>query len=102
MTGLADFHTNGDLVAALRDPQNLAFDMADDPEGVRAAVDYVTESYPLMYDDLYDRIAAAGQPPSIWGVAAQRQDLRHQLRLHLHDLAADVRGYHTARACAGR
>ena len=37
ITGVTDLHTNGDLLAALRDPQELCIDCADDPEGVRLA-----------------------------------------------------------------
>jgi len=67
ITGLTDLHTNGDLVAALREPQDLCLDLADDPESVRAACDYVTEAgYRLMFEDLWDRVRAAGQPCTTW------------------------------------
>lgn len=67
LTALPDLHTNGDLVAALRDPQQLCVDLADDMDAVRAACDYVTEAgYELMYEDLWSRIAAAGQPATTW------------------------------------
>jgi hypothetical protein len=67
ITALPDFHTDGDLVAALRDPQAMCLDLMDDPDGVRAACDYVNESaYRLMYDDLWKPIEAAGQPATTW------------------------------------
>jgi len=67
ITALPDLHTNGDLVAALRNPQDLCLDLADDLEGVRAACDYVNDvSYRLMFDDLWGRIRAAGQPCTNW------------------------------------
>ncbi len=66
LTGIADLHTNGDLVAALRDPQDLCLECADDIDAVRAACDYVTEFFPRMYEDLYGRIVAAGQPCTSW------------------------------------
>ncbi len=66
ITGIPDLHTNGDLLASLRDPQNLAMDMIDDLEGVRLACEHVTDFYQLIYDDLYKRIAAAGQPATTW------------------------------------
>ena len=47
-------------------PQNLAMDMIDDLEGVRLACEHVTDFYQLIYDDLYKRIAAAGQPATTW------------------------------------
>jgi len=67
ITALPDLHTNGDLPAALRDPQELCLDLADDADSVRAACDHVTEAaYGLMYDDLWGRIEAAGQPCTTW------------------------------------
>lgn len=66
ITGLTDLHTNGDLLAALRDPQNLCMDLIDDPEGVRLACEHVTRFVPAIYEDCYNRIAAAGQPSTCW------------------------------------
>lgn len=66
ITGVTDLHTNGDLLASLRDPQELCFDCADDLEGVRLACEHVTDSFPRIFDNLYDRIAAAGQPCTTW------------------------------------
>jgi hypothetical protein len=66
ITALTDLHTNGDLLASLRDPQNLCMDLLDDPEGVRLACEHITRFYAEMYEDLYKRIAAAGQPATTW------------------------------------
>ena len=67
ITAMPDLHTNGDLVAAIRNPQDLCLDLADDLESVRAACDYVNEvSYALMFEDLWTRIKAAGQPCTSW------------------------------------
>jgi len=67
ITALPDLHTNGDLPAALRDPQELCLDLVDDIDSVRAACDYVNEAaYQLMYDDMWKRIEAAGQPSTTW------------------------------------
>lgn len=66
ITGVTDLHTNGDLLAALRDPQELCIDCADDLEGVRLACEHVTAKFASVFDDLYGRIAAAGQPCTTW------------------------------------
>ncbi|KPL00410.1 MAG: hypothetical protein AMK75_05335, partial [Planctomycetes bacterium SM23_65] len=66
ITAMPDLHTNGDIVAALRDPEDLCLDCADDLASVRAACDYVTEFYPTMFEDLWDRISARGQPCTTW------------------------------------
>lgn len=67
ITAMPDLHTNGDLVASLRDPLNLCYDLADDAQAVRAACDHVTTAgYTLMFQDIWRRIAAAGQPCTNW------------------------------------
>jgi hypothetical protein len=72
ITSLADLHTNGDLLAALRGPQNLATDFADDFEAVQAACRHVTPHAAVFYDDLCAPIAAAGMPTSTWGIVLSR------------------------------
>jgi hypothetical protein len=67
VTSLADLHTNADLVAAIRDPQELCLDLMDDPDGVAQAIQHVTDSYGLMYDDLWQRIREAGDPAACMG-----------------------------------
>ena len=69
LTALIDLHTNGDLLAALRDPQALALDYAMDFDGVSAACRHITPHAMVFYDDLYRRIAAAGLPCKTWGHA---------------------------------
>jgi len=66
LTSMYDMHTNADLVAALRDPAGMALDMATDLEGVRLACDYTARFYPMMYEDIYKRIEATGQPCTSW------------------------------------
>ncbi len=66
ITAMPDLHMDGDLLASLRDPQNLCLDLVDDPDSVRQACDYVTQHYPVIFDDIWGRIAAAGQPGTTW------------------------------------
>jgi len=75
ITAVTDLHTNGDLLAALRDPQALATDYADDLPGVRDACRHITPHMAVFFDDLYDRIAAAGQPCATWGIAISRRTM---------------------------
>ena len=72
ITALTDMHTNGDIVAAVRDPQAFAIDYMDDYEGVKLACEHVRPHAKVFYDDLYSRIAAAGLPCCTWGVAVSR------------------------------
>ena len=72
ITAVADLHTNGDLLAALRDPQRLALDYADDFAGVVAACRHVTTHFGVFFEDLYGRIAAAGLPCSTWRTTISR------------------------------
>jgi len=74
ITAVTDMHTNGDLLASLRDPQNLCLDYADDLAGVQAACRHVTPHMKVFFDDLYAaRIARTGQPCCTWGVAVSRR-----------------------------
>lgn len=66
ITGMPDLHTNVDLLAAARDPQELCMEMMDDLEGVRLATQYVTDHFPAMFDDIWKTLAAAGQPCTCW------------------------------------
>jgi hypothetical protein len=69
ITGITDLHTNGDLPASLRDPQQFAVDLAEDLDAATAAVEHVTQFFPAIYDDLWARVRAAGQPSSTWAPA---------------------------------
>ena len=75
ITAVTDLHTNGDLLAALRDPEALALDYAEDIEGVKAACEHVREHFGVFFDDLYGRIAAAGQPCATWGASLARRSM---------------------------
>lgn len=66
LTSMPDLHTNGDLVASLRNPEDMCLDCADDLDSVRAACEYVTDFYPTMYEDLWKRIEATGQSCTTW------------------------------------
>ena len=71
LTSVADLHTNTDLLASLRDPQNLALDYALDPEGVRQATEYVKPMFDLFYDDLY-QILRDEPANCTWGMCIAR------------------------------
>ena len=66
ITAMPDLHPNGDLLASLRDPQELCLDYADDIESVREALEHFDPFFPAIFDDLWDRIAAKGQPGTTW------------------------------------
>ena len=66
ITGITDLHSNGDLLAALRDPQELLLEMAEDVPAVRAAMRHITPDFKLMFDDLCDMIRPAGLPTLSW------------------------------------
>ena len=78
LTGITDLHTNIDLVAALREPQDLCLDCLTDLDMVAAADDYVTQFFPLFFEDLYKRIEPSGQPCTSWCTTL------HAGRSHIH------------------
>lgn len=66
ITGMTDWHPGGDCVAALRDPQNLALDLVQHVEEVKALLSRIETDYFRVYDMFYDKLRAAGLPLSTW------------------------------------
>lgn len=66
IVGLPDLHPGGDHVAALRDPQNLAMDLIDEPEYVKKALERSMPEYYAIYGVLYNMIREAGMPATSW------------------------------------
>ena len=66
IVGMTDWHPGGDLVAAFRDPQNLAMDMILHLEEVKALLSRLETDYFQVYDVFYHKLRAAGQPITTW------------------------------------
>jgi len=66
IVGMPDWHPGGDCIAAFRDPMNLAVDMHDNREAVKALLPRITADYFQVYDYFYAKLRAAGQPISTW------------------------------------
>lgn len=64
---------SGDILVALRGPEGLCMDAVDDPEGVRLAANHISSFYPLVYNDIYQRLAAAGSPISAESELSRRR-----------------------------
>lgn len=50
---MLDFHSHFDALAALRDPQELCYDLIDCPEEVQRVLDEIALTYPVIFEDLY-------------------------------------------------
>ncbi len=61
LTGLTDLHPGGDLVASLRDPQQLCVDLINEPEQVHRLIAHVQSSFFDFYTLQEELIRAAGQ-----------------------------------------
>jgi hypothetical protein len=66
ITGLPDFHPGGDLIASLRNPQDLAVDLLDHPEQVKLLLERLKPDYFKVYDFWYDKLSTRGQPLTSW------------------------------------
>ncbi len=77
ITGITDLHTNADLLAALREPQDLCLECLTDPETVAAADRHVTRFFRAIYDDLHERIA-----PGQEGISTSWTPALHQGRMY--------------------
>lgn len=66
IVGMTDWHPGGDLLAAFRDPQNLATDMIEQRDEVVKLLRRVEQDYFKIYDVFYQKLRAAGQPITSW------------------------------------
>jgi hypothetical protein len=66
LTGLTDFHSGGDHLAALRDPQRLALDMVENVEHVKAELVRSQVEYFTAYDHFYDMLKKGGSLACSW------------------------------------
>jgi hypothetical protein len=68
LPGLTDFHSGGDHLAALRDPAELAIDLLENPDEVKAELRASAKEYFMAYNHFYNKLKAAGPdaPISSW------------------------------------
>jgi hypothetical protein len=66
IVGMTDWHPGGDAIAAFRDPQNLAIDMIDHLDDVKALLRRLEADYFRLYDEFYVKLRAAGMPITSW------------------------------------
>ena len=73
-TGMTDLHPGGDAIAAFRGPEELAVDMIEHIDDIKALLPRIEEVYFRVYDFWYDRLTAAGQPITTWnGMVSTRK-----------------------------
>lgn len=65
IVGMPDWHPGGDLLAALRNPQDLAIDLIDHPQEVKALLNRLQPDYYKVYDFWYEKLNN-GQPITSW------------------------------------
>ena len=66
IVGMSDFHPGGDLLAAMRNPQDLALDLIENPEQVKELLIRLEPDYFKVYDLFYQRLIQAGHPITSW------------------------------------
>jgi hypothetical protein len=66
IVGLTDFHPGGDHLAALRDPQELAIDLIEHTDEVKAKLKSSQLEYFQVYDRFYNMLRQAGMPITSW------------------------------------
>lgn len=66
LVGVTDLHGAFDTMAALRDPQQLCLDLADDPELIREVSLRLAGVFREAFDRLWARIRAAGMGCTTW------------------------------------
>ena len=66
LVGYTDLHPGADCVADWIDPQELCFQLMDNPEGVKIAVDKAEEDFEAIYSHFDDKLKASGQLSVSW------------------------------------
>jgi hypothetical protein len=66
IVGMPDWHPGGDLAAALRNPQDLATDLIENPEQVKSLLKRLQTDYFKVYDFWYEKLHNADQPITSW------------------------------------
>jgi len=69
---IPDIVENLDIVSAIRGPQNLCYDLYDNPEGVKRIVNIVDDAYFYYYDEFYNLLKMEDESSvytafNIWG-----------------------------------
>jgi hypothetical protein len=66
IVGLTDLHGSLDILAALRDPEQLCMDALDDPDRVEAAALHAADVFVEAFERNYAQVAKAGMPATCW------------------------------------
>jgi hypothetical protein len=66
LVGYTDLHPGLDCVAAWRDPQQLCYDMIDNPEQVKRLAELSIADFEVVYDHFDSMLKAAGQLSVSW------------------------------------
>ena len=66
LVGYTDLHPGLDCAAAWRDPQQLCFDMIDNPEAVKQLADLAIADFETIYDHFDDLLKSHGQLSVSW------------------------------------
>jgi len=66
IVGLADFHPGGDHLAALRGPEELAIDLLENPDAVKAKLASSYEEYWRIFDFYVKWLKSEGMPIATW------------------------------------
>ena len=66
---MLDLHSNLDAISAIRSPQELCYDLMDEPAEVKRVLDEINQTYPVVYDRVYEagemaRTGSAGWAPT--------------------------------------
>ena len=66
ITGMSNWHSGGDCVAALLGPVELAAALITNPERVKNLLEMVENDYQHLYKFFYNKLRHAGQPATTW------------------------------------
>ncbi len=66
IVGLTDFHSGADHLAALREPEQLAIDMIENPEGIKKKLATSAQEFFRVYEHFYKKLRDHNMPITTW------------------------------------
>jgi hypothetical protein len=66
ITGMSNWFTGGDCLAAILGPENLGAALIDNPTRIKNQLEIIETNFEKLYLEFYTRLKEAGQPSTTW------------------------------------
>jgi hypothetical protein len=66
ITGMSDWFTGADCLAAILGPEHLGAALIDDSTGIKKQLDIIETNFERLYTEFHTKLTKAGQPATTW------------------------------------